>query len=46
METFMPAEVVRAGLRQPTMFITRDADTMRLERRRSGGWSEPDIHEH
>jgi predicted dienelactone hydrolase len=45
MDAFMPAEVVQAGLRQPTMWITRDADTMRLERRRTGGWSEQDIHE-
>jgi hypothetical protein len=44
-DAFMPADVVRAGLRQPTMWITRDADTMRLERRRSGGWSEADIQE-
>jgi pimeloyl-ACP methyl ester carboxylesterase len=45
-DAFMPADVVRAGLQQPTMWVTRDADTMRLERRRSGGWSEPAIHEH
>jgi hypothetical protein len=45
MDAFMPAEVVRDGLQQPIMWITRDPDTMRLERRRSGGWSEPDIHE-
>jgi pimeloyl-ACP methyl ester carboxylesterase len=38
-----PATVVEAGLRQPTMFLTRDADTMRLERRRSGGRTEHDI---
>jgi hypothetical protein len=45
MDAMMPAEVVRDGLRQPIMWITRDADTMRLERRRSGGWAEPVIHE-
>jgi hypothetical protein len=28
------------------MWITRDADAMRLERRRAGGWSEADIDEH
>src|SRR6266511_3443542 len=28
-DAFMPTDVVRAGLRQPTMWITRDADTMR-----------------
>jgi hypothetical protein len=46
MDAYMPADVVRAGLRQPAMWITRDADTMRLERRRSGGWSEAAIDEH
>lgn len=45
MDAAMPVEVVRAGLRQPCMWITRDAGTMRLERQRSGGWSEADIHE-
>src|SRR6266540_2363280 len=45
-DAYMRADVVRGGLRQPTMFITRDADTMRLERRRSGGWSEAAIREH
>ncbi|HEY5095975.1 MAG TPA: hypothetical protein VII69_12745 [Candidatus Eremiobacteraceae bacterium] len=35
MDVWMPAEVVKAGLRQPTMWITRDAATMRLE-----GWSQ------
>lgn len=43
MDAAMPAAVVQAGLRQPSMWITRDADTMRLERQRSGGWSEADI---
>ncbi|GID33235.1 alpha/beta hydrolase family protein [Paractinoplanes brasiliensis] len=38
-----PADVVAAGPHEPTMFLTRDAETMRLERRRSGGWSEHDI---
>jgi predicted dienelactone hydrolase len=38
-----PADVVAVGLSQPTMFLTRDAETMRLERRRSGGWTEHDI---
>ena len=41
----MHADVVRDGLSQPTMFITRDADSMRLERRRAGGWPETDIDE-
>ncbi len=39
----MPADVVKSGLLEPTMFITRDADTMRLERQRAGGWTEHDI---
>ena len=43
MDVWMPAEVVKRGLRQPCMFITRDADTMRLERERIGGWTEKDI---
>jgi predicted dienelactone hydrolase len=46
MDAPMPADVVQAGLQQPTMWITRDADTMRLERQRAGGWSEADIKEH
>jgi hypothetical protein len=44
-EAFMPADVVRAGLQQPIMFMTRDADSMRLERRTAGGWPESDIRE-
>jgi hypothetical protein len=43
MDVWMPADVIKAGLQQPSMFITRDADTMRLERQRSGGWTEKDI---
>jgi hypothetical protein len=46
MDAAMPAAVVKHGLKQPSMWITRDADTMRLERRRSGGWTEKDITEH
>ncbi len=45
MDAAMPADVVQAGLRQPSMWITRDAGSMRLERERSGGWSETDIAE-
>ena len=44
-EGFMPADVVHDGLQQPIMFITRDADTMRLERHLAGGWPESDIAE-
>jgi predicted dienelactone hydrolase len=43
MDVWMPADVVTSGLQQPSMFITRDAATMRLERQRSGGWTEKDI---
>ena len=42
-DVFMPAEVVRKGLQQPGMWITRPADTMRLERETAGGWTEEDI---
>jgi hypothetical protein len=44
-DAFMPASVVGAGLVQPAMFITRDADSMRLERETAGGWPESDIDE-
>ncbi|MHB9144521.1 MAG: hypothetical protein ACYC5Y_04210 [Symbiobacteriia bacterium] len=43
MDAAMPADVVQAGLRQPSMWITRDASWMRLERQRSGGWPEAAI---
>ncbi len=43
MDVWIPEDVVRSSLKQPVMFITRDADTMRLERERSGGWTEKDI---
>src|SRR5215216_7435062 len=46
MDAPMPTDVVRSGLQQPTMWITRDAETMRLERRKAGGWSEAEIHAH
>ena len=42
-DVFMPADVVDKGLQQPAMWITRPADTMRLEREKSGGWTEKDI---
>jgi predicted dienelactone hydrolase len=46
MDAPMPGSVVRAGLQQPSMWITRDAATMRLERQRAGGWPEDEIHAH
>jgi predicted dienelactone hydrolase len=39
----MTADVVHSGLRQPAMWITRPADSMRLERQKAGGWAEKDI---
>ena len=46
MDAPAPTDVVQSGLQQATMWITRDAETMRLERRRSGGWPELEIVEH
>jgi hypothetical protein len=46
MDAPMPVDVVKSVLQQPAMWITRDTETMRLERRRSGGWSEADISAH
>ena len=40
----MSTDVVRSGLQQPAMWITRNADAMRLERRKAGGWPEAEIH--
>ncbi|HEX2247937.1 MAG TPA: hypothetical protein VHH13_10355 [Arthrobacter sp.] len=40
----MATDVVEEGLRQPAMWITRDAGDMRLERRKVGGWPEAEIH--
>lgn len=46
MDAPMPTEVINSGLIQPSMWITRDADTMRLERQRAGGWPEEEIEAH
>ena len=46
MDAPMPTGVVKAGLQQPSMWITRDAASMRLERQRSGGWPEAEIEAH
>ena len=46
MDAPMSTDVVNAGLRQPSMWITRDAASMRLERQRAGGWSELEIEAH
>jgi len=45
MDVVMSADVVQMGLQQPVMWITRDAETMRLEREKSGGWTEKDIEQ-
>jgi len=46
MDAPMTTDVVAEGLTKPSMWITRDAASMRLERQRSGGWSEEDIDTH
>jgi predicted dienelactone hydrolase len=46
MDAAMSTDVVRAGLRQPSMWITRDAASMRLERQSAGGWPEVEIQAH
>ena len=42
----MPTDVVQSGVQQPAMWVTRDAEPMRLERRSAGAWSERDVSEH
>lgn len=46
MDAAMPTNVVKARLQQPSMWITRDANGMRLERQRAGGWPEVEIEAH
>ena len=46
MDAPMPDDVVKAGLKQPSMWITRDAASMRLERQRAGGWPDTEIEAH
>ena len=46
MDAPMPVEVVAAGLSKPSMWITRDAVDMRLERQLAGGWPEAEIEAH
>lgn len=45
MDAAMPAEVVRDGLRQPAMWLTRDTDSILRERDSSGGWPDHEIRE-
>ena len=42
----MPVAVVADGLAKPSMWITRDAASMRFERERAGGWPEAEIEAH
>lgn len=46
MDAPMPVDVVISGLQQPSMWITRNAEDMRLERQQAGGWSETEILAH
>ena len=46
MESRISKNVMEAGIQIPTMIITRSAETMRLERKKSGGWTEKDIEIH
>ena len=46
MDATMATDVVAAGLAQPSMWITRDAASMRFERQRAGGWPEAEIEAH
>ena len=46
MDALVPADVVKAGLRRPSIWTPRDAGTIPLERQRAGGWSEAEIEAH
>ncbi len=46
MESRMTKYVMEHGLKVPTMIMTRDAETMRTEREKSGGWAENEIEQH
>ena len=46
MESSMTKHVMKYGLKIPTMIMARDAETMRIERQKSGGWTEKDIQQH
>jgi hypothetical protein len=46
MESRISKNVMKMGIQIPTMIITRRAETMRLERKKSGGWTEKDIETH
>ena len=46
MDAPMSIDLVKADLKQPGMWITRDAASMRLERQRAGGWPDAEIEAH
>jgi len=46
MDAPMTTDVVTTGLSQPSLWITRDAAMMRLERQSAGGWPEAEIAAH
>lgn len=46
LDAAMTTRVVQSGLQQPGMWITRDAEVMRLEREQAGGWAEDEIEAH
>ena len=46
MESPIPKKIAQTGLPVPIMVITRPAEAMRAERKKSGGWTESDIEQH
>ena len=46
MESPIPKKIAQTGLPIPIMVITRPAEAMRAERKKSGGWTEKDIEQH
>ena len=46
MDAPMSTQVVRRGLDRPSMWLTRPAEDMRLEREQAGGWPEEEIEAH
>ena len=43
MDAPVPIDVAENGLRQPALWLTRNADMMRRERRSTGGWPDDEI---
>ena len=43
MDAAMPIDVADSGLPQPALWLTRNAEMMRRERRSAGGWPEEEI---